>query len=165
MTAATAQASAYPIGADAFDFLHGRWSVKHRQLKQRHVGSDEWVEYEGTCYCEPRLGGIANVEEHDFVGRGGDKGLALRTYDLATGEWSVYWASDRDGVLGVPVVGRFEGPGCVLSGEDTDGGRPILQRYIWSRTDTANPRWEQAYSIDGGQSWELNWVMDWTRVD
>ena len=73
--------------------------------------------------------------------------------------------SGRDGLLSAPVVGTFDGAGCVLEGDDTDGGRPIRQRYIWSRTHTDTPRWEQAYSYDGGKTWELNWVMDWYRVD
>jgi hypothetical protein len=162
--AATLAPPVHPTGADAFDFLHGRWAVRHRQLKQRHVGSGDWLEFEGTCYCEPRLGGMANIEEHDFVGRGGDKGIALRLYDPLTGDWSVYWASDRDGVMQPPVRGKFEGPGCILYGDDTDGGRPIVARYQWSRTDSPNPRWEQAFSLDVGKTWEINWVMDWTRV-
>jgi hypothetical protein len=26
-----------------------------------------------------------------------------------------------------------------------------------------SPRWEQAFSPDGGTTWETNWVMDFTR--
>jgi hypothetical protein len=29
---------------------------------------------------------------------------------------------------------------------------------------TALPRWEQAFSPDGGQSWETNWKMTFRRV-
>jgi hypothetical protein len=31
-----------------FDFLMGRWSVAHRRLKHRLVGSNEWDEFRGT---------------------------------------------------------------------------------------------------------------------
>jgi hypothetical protein len=24
-------------------------------------------------------------------------------------------------------------------------------------------RWEQAYSADGGKTWETNWIMEFTR--
>ena len=164
MTAAAQTAARiHPTGADAFDFLHGHWRVAHRTLKERHAGCDDWVAFEGTCSCEPRLGGMANIEEHDFAGRG-DRGIALRTFELATGEWTVWWVSGRDGVMQPPVKGRFDGPGCTLYGDDTDAGRPIVARYRWSRTDTENPRWEQAFSLDGGQTWETNWIMDWTRI-
>ena len=36
--------------------------------------------------------------------------------------------------------------------------------------DSPNPtpgtaaRWEQAFSADGGATWEVNWVMEFTRV-
>ena len=32
--------------------------------------------------------------------------------------------------------------------------------FLWLQTDTQSPRWEQAMSADGGQSWETNWTMD-----
>ena len=48
--------------------------------------------------------------------------------------------------------------------DDTFDGRPIRLRFIWSRTDTQSPRWEQAMSADGGQTWEVNWTMDFTRA-
>jgi hypothetical protein len=35
---------------------------------------------------------------------------------------------------------------------------------MWSRTDTETPRWEQAFSLDEGKTWETNWIMDATRV-
>jgi hypothetical protein len=25
-------------------------------------------------------------------------------------------------------------------------------------------RWEQAFSEDGGRTWETNWIMDYTRI-
>ncbi|HYD04964.1 MAG TPA: DUF1579 domain-containing protein [Reyranella sp.] len=164
MTLAAADDGFDPEGRNAFDFLFGRWTVRHRQLKQRHVGGDDWRTYEGTASCEPRLGGLANVEEHHFIGRGGDRGLALRLFEPATGEWSIWWASDRDGVLQPPVRGRFSGAGCVLEGDDVDEGRPIRARYVWSDTDTEEPRWEQAFSVDGGRTWETNWVMLFRRA-
>jgi len=160
---APAPAQAFETGVRAFDFLFGTWTVRHRLLKQRGVGCAEWMEFEGACECQPRLDGAANIEEHHFTGRG-DKGIALRLFDPSTGAWSVYWVSSRDGLLCPPVVGVFDGPGCVFEGEDTDSGRPIHQRYIWSRTDTDTPRWEQDFSYDGGRTWERNWVMEWTRI-
>jgi hypothetical protein len=37
-------------------------------------------------------------------------------------------------------------------------------RFLWTRTDTESPRWEQAFSDDGGRTWETNWEMDFTRA-
>jgi hypothetical protein len=44
------------------------------------------------------------------------------------------------------------------------GGRPILVRFTWSRVMTRTPRWEQSFSADGGETWERNWIMDFTRA-
>src|SRR6476469_7360520 len=48
----------------------------------------------------------------------------------------------------------------VFHGEDVHRGRPVLVRFTWSRGTTECPRWEQAFSDDGGRTWETNWVMD-----
>ena len=47
---------------------------------------------------------------------------------------------------------------------DTSGDRPVHVRFLWLKTDTPTPRWEQAMSIDGGETWETNWTMDFERA-
>jgi hypothetical protein len=63
------------------------------------------------------------------------------------------------------VVGCFEGDLGVFHGEDVHRGRPVLVRFTWSRVTTESPRWEQAFSDDGGRTWETNWVMDFAPVE
>ncbi len=46
-----------------------------------------------------------------------------------------------------------------------DEGRDITVRYKWSDITATTARWEQAFSPDGGQSWETNWTADFTRTD
>lgn len=147
-----------------FDFLFGRWRVSHRKLRTRGSGSDDWDTFEGTAFTEPRMGGLVNVEEHDCPVRD-FQGFALRALDLTTGQWSIWWIGDRDGRLQPPVTGRFHADGCRLEGPDTDGGRPIIARYEWSRIASGAPRWAQSFSYDAGASWERNWVMDFERID
>lgn len=146
-----------------FDFLFGHWEVEHRRLTNRGVGSDDWDVSHGTAFTEPRMGGITNIEQHDCSERGW-RGVALRTLDLTTGEWSIYWISDRDGRLSPPVVGRFHDDGCRLEGPDLDGERPILARFEWSRVNTDTPHWAQHFSYDDGRTWELNWAMKFRRT-
>jgi hypothetical protein len=159
--------SAQPVDAlpeiHDFDFIHGRWTVAHRRLKRRGVGSDDWDEFRATATCEPRLGGMANVEEMDCPERGW-MGMAVRSFDLTAREWSIWWISDRDGRLGAPVRGRFNADGCVLEGPDADDGRPVIARYIWSDIEADSARWSQQFSYDDGRTWETNWVMDFARA-
>ncbi len=147
-----------------FDFIHGRWTVEHRRLKTRGVGADDWDRFASTSYCEPRLGGLANIEEVDCPARGWT-GMAVRSFDIPAREWTIYWVSSTDGVLQPPVRGRFHDDGCVLEGADMDGDRPIIARYIWSDIDADRARWTQAFSYNGGATWETNWVMDFTRAE
>lgn len=147
-----------------FDFIHGRWTVEHRRLTARGVGANDWDCFPSTSYCEPRLGGLANVEEVDCPARGWT-GLAFRLFDIETQEWTVRWVNSTNGVLQPPVRGRFHAGGCVLEGPDTDEGRPIIARYIWSDITPTTARWTQAFSYDDGATWEINWVMDFTRAE
>ena len=152
-------------GARDFDFLLGRWEVRNRRLLERFAGSDEWEEFDATAAART-LPGVLGIEDlfctdHD----GGFVGMSFRFFDPETEQWSIYWAdSRRPGRLDPPVVGSFTGDTGVFEGTDFFEGRAILVRFTWSGVTTAEPRWEQAFSADGGETWETNWVMDSTRV-
>ena len=60
-------------------------------------------------------------------------------------------------------VGRFENGVGKFYVEDNFKGKPIRVRYLWTKT-SGIPHWEQAFSIDGGATWETNWVMDFRRI-
>ncbi|HEX8470541.1 MAG TPA: DUF1579 domain-containing protein [Brevundimonas sp.] len=152
----------YPPEAHDFDFIHGQWTVANRRLKTRGVGADDWDVFASTAFCEPRLGGLANVEEVSCPERGWT-GMAVRAFDREQGQWSVWWISSLTGQLQTPVTGRFGSDGCVLEGEDLDGDWPIRARYIWSDIKPDSARWTQAFSYDDGSTWETNWVMDFAR--
>jgi len=159
--------TAPPIAMSAdWAFLYGRWRVHHRRLVARLAGSADWQEFEGTSELWPLLDGAGNVDDN-FLDLPGDpyRAASLRSFDPATGNWSIWWLDGRrPGVLDVPVVGRFEdGVGRFLA-HDTFNGTPIVVRFLWTRIDTDSPRWEQAFSADGGTTWETNWEMDFTRA-
>ncbi|WP_127499924.1 hypothetical protein [Actinoplanes solisilvae] len=142
-----------------FDFLAGSWNVTNRRLVERLTGSDTWEEFPSTVECLRQFDGAANVDFNDFPTKK-IKGMSLRVYDPARQEWSIYWVSDADGVLQPAVVGRFENGVGTFFGDDTLRGQPIRVRFVWSDMDTDTPRWEQAFSADGGENWEINWVME-----
>ena len=149
--------------AQDFDFFMGRWTVHNRRLTERLAGSDEWEEFESTSVAHQILGGLGNEDEFRTRHAGGFIGMSFRFFDPARRRWSIYWAdSCRPGELDPPVFGTFaEGIG-VFEGEDVFEGRPIKVRFIWSGTRTRTPRWEQAFSADDGETWETNWIMDFS---
>jgi hypothetical protein len=152
--------------AEDFDFWMGTWEARNRRLKRRLAGSEDWEEFEARSIARPLFDGLANEDEFHTDHDGGFVGMSFRFFDSETKQWSIYWADSRRlGLLDPPVVGAFDGDVGVFEGEDIFNGRPILVRFTWSRVTTPNPRWEQAFSDDGGRTWETNWVTDFTRLE
>lgn len=145
-----------------FDFLVGHWHVDNRRLRQRGVASDDWDHFEAESRAGSLLGGGVSVDEIHF-GTRGFSGCTLRTLDRATRQWSIYWINSNDGRLFPPVHGGFAGPRGEFHGDDTDDGRPVKVRFVWTRQGPDAARWEQAFSPDG-VNWETNWVMDFRRA-
>ncbi|BCW90247.1 hypothetical protein sos41_34150 [Alphaproteobacteria bacterium SO-S41] len=152
-----------PAGVHDFDFLMGRWKVWNRRLRERWVGSTDWYEFPGTCDTRLMLGGVANVDEL-VLPTLGFSGMTVRTLDVEKGLWSIYWINSKIGVVTEPVVGKFvNGIGTFIA-PDKDGKRDILCRFVWTIGDQDRPHWEQAFSDDGGATWETNWVNDFERI-
>jgi hypothetical protein len=152
-------------GRGDFDFLHGSWSVHNRRLKARMQGSAEWEEFTSTCLVRPILGGLGNMDEFviDVPARRVDA-VTVRLYSTTAREWSIYWAaSPGTGRFDVPMVGRFEGKRGEFYSQEVFSDRHIFNRFIWTAGSPNGCRWEQAFSDNGGSSWETNWIMEFTR--
>lgn len=152
-------------GRSDFDFFFGCWNVSHRRLQKRLAGDTNWDEFGGTCEVRPLLGGLGNVDDNVIELPGGAyRAATVRTFDPATRQWSIWWIDGRNPLtIDVPVRGAFiDGVGTFLC-EDVFDGRPIQVRFLWSRMMENSARWEQAFSLDGGTSWETNWVMEFAR--
>jgi hypothetical protein len=149
-------------GAADFDFLIGRWTIENERLVERFVGSDEWTQFSAISTCRKLLNGAGNLEEMTIPGSA-FAGLALRIFNPADGLWSIHWAdNDRHRML-PPMVGRFENGVGVFYGDEEHDGRTVRARFTWMPS-AQSPRWEQAFSQDGGKSWETNWVMKFSRT-
>ena len=149
-----------------FDFWIGSWNVRNRRLRERLLGSDDWEAFDATVVARPLLDGLGNEDEFRTDHDGGFVGMSFRFFDPERRRWSIYWAdSRRPGVLDPPVFGGFAGDVGVFEGDDTHDGTPVRVRFTWSGVEGPTPRWEQAFSTDGGSTWETNWVMDFTRAE
>jgi hypothetical protein len=154
-------------GLHDFDFLVGHWRVHHRKLKERLANNHEWIEFDGTLSSQPLMGGYANVDDDVFEVPGGTyRGVAPRSFDAKTGKWSIWWLDSRTPTapLDPPVRGSFHNGVGTFYADDTFNGKPIRIRFIWSEITSTSCHWEQAFSPDGGKTWETNWIQDLKRV-
>ena len=155
-------ANAERDGQHDFDFIFGRWKI---HLNRKVAGTDHWTETDGYGIYRKVWGGRANLNEF-FTENSSDRvdGLTLRTYNPETHKWSLYWANSRDGVLSSAQVGQFNHGQGEFYQQDNSDGKGLLVRYIWSRITPTSAHFEQAFSDDGGKSWDVNWISDMTRL-
>ena len=153
-------------GRSGFDFLVGHWTVRHRRLKERLAGCTEWEAFPGTCCMRPLLDGQANVDDNVLeLPSGIYRAAAIRAYDPATRQWSIWWLDSRQPRdLGTPVVGAFEDGTGTFFADDILNGQPIRVRFLWTDITAVSARWQQAFSPDGGATWETNWIMEFERA-
>jgi hypothetical protein len=163
----SSQAEAQVPGLHDFDFLVGHWRVHHRKLKERLANNHEWIEFEGTLASQPLMGGYANVDDDVFEVPGGTyRGVAPRSFDPKSGQWSIWWLDSRTPTapLDPPVRGSFHNGVGTFYADDTFNGKPIRIRFIWSQITPTSCHWEQAFSPDAGKTWETNWIQDLKRA-
>jgi hypothetical protein len=187
-TGATAATIAYALGAPAarepvkaecagtptattsvqhdWDFLVGRWNVKHRRLKARLAGSKEWEEFNGTSTEWLTMGGAGTVDDNVIeLPSGTYRAVGVRAYDPKSTQWSIWWLDERHPTaIEPPVMGGFKDGVGTFVGDDTFNGRPIKVRFRWSKITANSAHWDQAFSPDNGATWETNWDMDFTRA-
>jgi len=152
-------------GQHDFDFIFGRWKIHLKRLVHTSTGSDHWTEFDGYGLYRKIWNGRANLNEFEAESPTGHvEGLTLRTYNPQTRQWSLYWASSRDGILDTPQVGGFHDGQGEFYAQDTIDGQNVFIRYVWSKITANSVHFEQAFSADGGRSWEANWISDMVRV-
>jgi hypothetical protein len=165
------QASGPPASATAadgqhdFDFNIGVWHTHIRRLKSPLSGTSDWMELNGTVTVRKVWDGKAQLEEIEADGAGVHfEGTTLFLYDPTAHQWRQYFASSDAGTLEVPSVGEFKNGRGEFYDQESYRGRSILARGIWSNISPNSHRYEQAYSQDGGKTWETNFVADLTRI-
>ncbi|HSH89301.1 MAG TPA: DUF1579 domain-containing protein [Ramlibacter sp.] len=152
-------------GQHDFDFEIGSWKTHLRRLQRPLTGSTTWVEYEGTTVVRSVWNGKANLAELVVSGPAGRiEALSLRLYNPKTGQWSLNSAGAGGGSLAEPAVGQFRNGRGEFHNRETFNGKEILVRFVISDITPTSCRFEQAFSVDGGKTWEVNWIATDTRV-
>jgi hypothetical protein len=157
-----------PTGRDGqhdFDFEIGTWKTRLKRRLNPLTGSTTWVEYEGTTVVRKVWNGRANLVELVADGPAGRfEGLSLRLYNPESRQWSLNFANLNSGVMTQPTIGEFKNGRGEFFSQETLNGRAIFVRFVISEITPNTCRFEQAFSDDGGKTWEVNWVATDTRV-
>lgn len=162
---ATPVEAAKPDPAKDFEFEFGRWSTVVRRLAKPLSGEQSWLEYRGTTVVRPLLDGRANIAELAIEGEAGRiAGVSLRLYEPEQRRWSLNFANVGSGLLTAPVVGGFRDGRGEFFGTETIAGREVRVRFVISEMTRDSARFEQAFSLDQGRTWEVNWIALDTRI-
>ena len=152
-------------GQHDFDFETGAWRTHITRLLHPLTGSNTWVEYEGTSVVRKVWNGRANLLELEVSGPSGHiEALSLRLYDPGAHQWSLNFSNGSVGTLGTPTVGEFRNGRGEFYDQETVGDRVVWVRFLITDITADSCHFEQAYSVDGGRSWEVNWIATDTRL-
>jgi len=152
-------------GQQDFDFNIGTWKMHVSRLLKPLTGSTTWTEYDGTGLVRKVWNGRANLFELEIDGAAGHiEALGLRLYNPEARQWSLNWSGSRDGTLQSPSIGEFKNGRGEFFDQEPFNGRIILVRGCFSDITPDSSRFEQAFSEDGGKTWETNWIMTFARI-
>jgi hypothetical protein len=148
-----------------FDFLLGKWKLKHRKLKSRLSGSNEWEEFETAVEDFTILEGKGNMDV-GYATRDGKpwEGRTIRLFNPKTRLWSLHWIASNISTMDPAVVGSFENGVGHFFGRDTFNGKRIIVMFRWDARDKEHSKWSQAFSTDDGKTWEWNWFNVKERI-
>jgi hypothetical protein len=149
-----------------FDFEFGTWNIHMRRLRRPLTDSSSWFEMNGTTTTSKVWGGKANIAEVEADGPNGHlELLALRLYNPQAHQWAISFATSNTGTLSTPCIGEFKNGIGEFIDQEPYGDRTILVHFTIQSLGEGKAHSEQAFSNDGGKTWETNWINDFTRVD
>jgi hypothetical protein len=163
-----AQTTAARDGQHDFDFEFGSWRAHIERLPHplsgEPVDSAHWIGMDGTSVARKVWDGRANLGELEVSNATSHiEGLSLRSYNPKSGQWNIYWANSKEGSLGTAMVGGFRNGRGEFYGPDTLGDKAIFVRFIFSDIKQGTFKLEQAFSGDGGKTWETNWRASFVK--
>jgi hypothetical protein len=137
-----------PPEASQFDFFVGKWDAAW--------GKD----LHGTNQITKRWNRVV-VEE--FNGHPGMplEGHSVSVYDVNTKLWKQTWVDNEGSYL--DFMGGFADGKMALSRSFAKDGKTVQQRMVWFDITPNAFKWNWERSLDGGQTWEVQWAIRYTR--
>jgi ketosteroid isomerase-like protein len=151
-------------GQHDFDFEIGTWKSHIARRLHPLTGSATWVQMEAGVVVRKVWNGGANLMELEAdTPTGRLQELNLRLYNPRTHRWSFNFATRNDGTIAPPMIGEFKNGRGEFIDQEPFNSKTILVRHVFSDISPDSHHFEQAFSDDGGQTWEPNFVATLTR--
>ena len=153
--------------AREFDFWIGDWDVENHN---RGAGSGEWSRT-GTAISRVYgvVRGCALVEHWRGEALGSPplsiEGFSVRAFDPERDAWDLVllWPIRGPAPFGTPS-GRFsDGRGDFMNRVVNGRGDTVRTRLSFSKIRTDGLQWNNAFSLDGGVTWDSTWIMQFRR--
>jgi hypothetical protein len=153
-------------GRADFDFFIGSWKVQSRVLREWLKGSTIWEAFEGRSVARKLLGGLGHIEEVTLERASGvAEEIVVRLFDPHTQQWSINEVDNTNGFDPRPAICTFKDGRMVGYAYIPWEGTFVFRRVVWSEITPNSFHWEQAFSNDGGATWETNWIGDFARSE
>ncbi|WP_259067792.1 hypothetical protein HDF24_18960 [Mucilaginibacter sp. X4EP1] len=153
-------------GQHDFDFHLGKWKSTITRLVHPLTGSTTWVPMTGTLNARKVWGGRAQIEEFEADDSTHHiEDLLLFLYNPQSHQWSLNAAASNEGTMNTPMTGEFKNGRGEFYDQEPFKGKVILVRQVWSDITPTSHRFEQAFSDDGGKTWEVNFIANLERID
>ncbi len=93
----------------------------------------------------------------------GFKGTSISVYQAAVKTWKQSWADNQSTFY--YFQGKLDGEMRIFQTDvfDTQDGRKITQRMVFKDIREDSMTWDWESSVDGGETWNLNWRIDYKR--
>lgn len=155
-------------GMHDFDFTLKPMINRNRRRTNAMYPEKEgvWEEFEASHTGEKYLDGKVIIDHFEGIFPDGEvrKGMTIRAYDEETQLWSLVWLDNRNPHDFRPLIGKFEnGIGVFNQVVETPDGKPLHMRFTWDEITENTARWQQSFSFDGGNNWDTNWIMEFTK--
>lgn len=157
-------ATAARDGRHDFDWDIGTWKTHQKRRLHPLTGSTTWVEYQGTDVVRKIWDGADTAEIKAEGPAGRLEIFSVRLYNPDANQWSIYFTNSASGALSQSVVGEFKNGRADFYDQEPYNGRAIMVRFSVSDIKPDSCHFEQAFSDDGGKTWEVNFIVDETRV-
>ena len=88
-------------------------------------------------------------------------GLSLSVFNGQTDQWQQTWVDNQGSYL--DFKGGMVGDKMILSRMTVIEGKPVQQRMVWDNIQTDVLDWSWERSDDGGQTWNVQWAIQYRR--